>query len=99
AHHHPSAAHVVIVDALDETLGRKRSKLVIRYLGGAHVDQAGDAHSHPRLVDVAAVVGLPTDQTHRQHSVDDGQIHGPVEIIIAAGVRGLRSFHGQVAAE
>src|SRR6202034_3595233 len=51
------------------------------------------------LVDVAAVVQLPSHQPQRQHSIDDGQIERAVDVVVAARLGGLRSFQRYVAAE
>ena len=49
------------------------------------------------LVDVAAVVDLPSDHPQRQHAIDDRQIERAVDVVVAAGVRSVGTLGCQVA--
>src|SRR5882757_9723384 len=99
AHDGPSAADVVIVDPLDETNALDRQGLEIRRLGCSDIREAGDPRADTSLVDVTAVVEFPSHQPYGQHAVDEWQIDLAIDVVIAAGVRGLRAFGGEVAAE
>src|ERR1700728_1264088 len=99
AHDGPSAADIVIVDTLDESDARHRQCLEIRRSRCSDVGEARDALAHTVLIDVTAIVEFPSHHAQSEYAVDDGQIDFAVDIVVAAGVRGLRAFHGHIAAE
>src|ERR1700721_2572175 len=99
AHDRPSAADIVIVYALDEAESGGRLGLEIRGLGRSDVRDARDALAHPVLVDVTAVVEFPSDHAQSKYAIDDRQIDLAIDVVVAAGVLGLRAFRRQIAAE
>src|SRR5258708_6123720 len=98
-HDGASAADIIVVPALYESNSLDRRGLGNRGLRCADVGDAGDPRAHAGLIDVTAVVELPSDHAQSEHTVDDRQVDLAVEVVVAAGVRGLRAFHGHVATE